>query len=196
MGSAMRRSTGHVRAMARWRSTTRAAQTREQRWSSGLEPRRLLNCQDFKVVRVAGVEPALLAEPDFESGASTNSTTPAQHHGSTRPKARPRLPCDTSGSDDMSAGVLSRLSRPGSAPSLVGGGRPRGVGPRGVRGWTSPSFPPTLPRQRRAPQHRKGHRRGEPPCRITSSRDSWPAAQGRSAASSRRPGAGSSLTVG
>ena len=29
------------------------------------------------MVRVAGVEPALLAEPDFESGASTNSTTPA-----------------------------------------------------------------------------------------------------------------------
>jgi hypothetical protein len=29
------------------------------------------------LVRAAGVEPALLAEPDFESGASTNSTTPA-----------------------------------------------------------------------------------------------------------------------
>ncbi len=29
------------------------------------------------MVRVAGIEPALLAEPDFESGASTNSTTPA-----------------------------------------------------------------------------------------------------------------------
>jgi len=32
---------------------------------------------EMKMVRVAGVEPALLAEPDFESGASTNSTTPA-----------------------------------------------------------------------------------------------------------------------
>ncbi len=30
-----------------------------------------------EVVRVVGVEPTLLAEPDFESGASTNSTTPA-----------------------------------------------------------------------------------------------------------------------
>ncbi len=30
-------------AMAGWRSTTRAAQTREQRWSFGLEPRRLLH---------------------------------------------------------------------------------------------------------------------------------------------------------
>jgi hypothetical protein len=29
-------------------------------------------------VRVAGVEPALLSEQDFESSASTNSTTPAQ----------------------------------------------------------------------------------------------------------------------
>ena len=34
------------------------------------------------VVRAAGVEPALLAEPDFESGASTNSTTPAAVLGS------------------------------------------------------------------------------------------------------------------
>ena len=31
----------------------------------------------IKMVRVVGVEPTLLAEPDFESGASTNSTTPA-----------------------------------------------------------------------------------------------------------------------
>ena len=29
------------------------------------------------MVRVVGLEPTLLAEPDFESGASTNSTTPA-----------------------------------------------------------------------------------------------------------------------
>ena len=32
----------------------------------------------LSVVRVAGVEPALLSELDFESSASTNSTTPAQ----------------------------------------------------------------------------------------------------------------------
>lgn len=31
-----------------------------------------------EMVRVAGVEPALLSELDFESSASTNSTTPAQ----------------------------------------------------------------------------------------------------------------------
>jgi hypothetical protein len=30
------------------------------------------------VVPVAGLEPALLSEQDFESSASTNSTTPAQ----------------------------------------------------------------------------------------------------------------------
>ena len=29
------------------------------------------------LVRVVGLEPTLLSEPDFESGASTNSTTPA-----------------------------------------------------------------------------------------------------------------------
>ena len=29
------------------------------------------------MVRAVGIEPTLLAEPDFESGASTNSTTPA-----------------------------------------------------------------------------------------------------------------------
>jgi hypothetical protein len=35
-----------------------------------------------KVVRAAGVEPALLSEQDFESSASTNSTTPAATTGS------------------------------------------------------------------------------------------------------------------
>jgi hypothetical protein len=30
-----------------------------------------------KVVRAVGIEPTLLSEPDFESGASTSSTTPA-----------------------------------------------------------------------------------------------------------------------
>lgn len=30
-----------------------------------------------KMVRVVGIEPTLLSEPDFESGASTSSTTPA-----------------------------------------------------------------------------------------------------------------------
>jgi hypothetical protein len=30
------------------------------------------------LVRAVGIEPTLLSEPDFESGASTNSTTPAR----------------------------------------------------------------------------------------------------------------------
>lgn len=30
-----------------------------------------------KMVRAVGLEPTLLAEPNFESGASTSSTTPA-----------------------------------------------------------------------------------------------------------------------
>jgi hypothetical protein len=30
------------------------------------------------VVRAVGLEPTLLAEPDFESGASTSFTTPAR----------------------------------------------------------------------------------------------------------------------
>jgi hypothetical protein len=29
------------------------------------------------MVRAVGIEPTLLSEPDFESGASTSSTTPA-----------------------------------------------------------------------------------------------------------------------
>ena len=37
-----------------------------------------------EMVRAVGVEPTLLAEPDFESGASTNSTTPARSHGCRR----------------------------------------------------------------------------------------------------------------
>ncbi len=31
------------------------------------------------MVRVVGLEPTLLSEPDFESGASTSSTTPAYY---------------------------------------------------------------------------------------------------------------------
>lgn len=37
------------------------------------------------MVRAAGVEPALLSELDFESSASTNSTTPAEDN------CRPRV---------------------------------------------------------------------------------------------------------
>ena len=33
-----------------------------------------------RVVRAVGLEPTILAEPDFESGASTNFTTPADVH--------------------------------------------------------------------------------------------------------------------
>jgi hypothetical protein len=33
------------------------------------------------VVRAVGLEPTLLAEPDFESGASTSFTTPARPSG-------------------------------------------------------------------------------------------------------------------
>ena len=36
-----------------------------------------------EMVRVVGIEPTLLSEPDFESGASTNSTTPAFAAGRT-----------------------------------------------------------------------------------------------------------------
>ena len=34
-----------------------------------------------EMVRAVGIEPTLLAEPDFESGASTSSTTPANQTG-------------------------------------------------------------------------------------------------------------------
>ena len=39
-----------------------------------------------KVVRAVGLEPTLLSEPDFESGASTNSTTPAMPDRSDHPE--------------------------------------------------------------------------------------------------------------
>jgi hypothetical protein len=46
-----------------------------------------------RMVRAVGIEPTLLAEPDFESGASTNSTTPAcqpgVHDGRRSTKRRP-----------------------------------------------------------------------------------------------------------
>ena len=42
------------------------------RWRKWIKPRGL--------VRAVGIEPTLLAERDFESRASTNSTTPALRH--------------------------------------------------------------------------------------------------------------------
>jgi hypothetical protein len=45
-----------------------AAEGPPQRWFSPLRV----------MVRAVGIEPTLLSEPDFESGASTSSTTPAR----------------------------------------------------------------------------------------------------------------------
>ena len=47
----------------------------ESRIRSELSDRRF--ALRLKVVRVVGIEPTLLSEPDFESGASTSFTTPA-----------------------------------------------------------------------------------------------------------------------
>lgn len=69
-----------------------------------------------RVVRVAGVEPALLSELDFESSASTNSTTPAQVQRGLIYKAKARVstdvmshrhPCD-----------LTRNRQRGGAPDI------------------------------------------------------------------------------
>src|ERR1700674_4974867 len=42
---------------------------------------------DGRMVPLAGIEPALLAELDFESSASTNSATGASHDDPLRPNA-------------------------------------------------------------------------------------------------------------
>jgi site-specific DNA recombinase len=50
-----------------------------------------LDCEDSEeseMVPQAGLEPALLSEQDFESSASTNSTTGAQLHGTNPTKRR------------------------------------------------------------------------------------------------------------
>jgi hypothetical protein len=48
----------------------------------------------LKMVPLAGIEPALLAELDFESSASTNSATGAYR---TRPSAKVAKPAEYSG---------------------------------------------------------------------------------------------------
>jgi hypothetical protein len=45
---------------------------------------RFTETRNNDLVRAVGVEPTLLSEPDFESGASTNSTTPALRLGEGR----------------------------------------------------------------------------------------------------------------
>ncbi len=64
-------------------------------------------------MRVVGVEPTLLSEPDFESGASTNSTTPAQ--------ARPgRSPLETPAHIRDSQGAVNAKTPPSSGYSAGG----------------------------------------------------------------------------
>ena len=48
-----------------------------QRAGGHLDWTLLDNYPPKELVRVVGIEPTLLAEPDFESGASTSFTTPA-----------------------------------------------------------------------------------------------------------------------
>ena len=47
----------------------------------------------IEVVRAVGIEPTLLAEPDFESGASTSSTTPASEAVIAHPRRRRKGVC-------------------------------------------------------------------------------------------------------
>ena len=62
----------------------------------------------YLVVRAVGIEPTLLSEPDFESGASTSSTTPASGH-----LAMPRLVAYFQPSVEPS---IRRLRRPSTDP--------------------------------------------------------------------------------
>lgn len=58
-----------------------------------------------KMVRAVGIEPTLLSEPDFESGASTSFTTPACM--AARAKWQNQLPA----SRQKSAGVHDKATR-------------------------------------------------------------------------------------
>ena len=80
--------------LTRWRLPRAARPTRRVRLLiSGVR-----RTDDSKMVRAVGIEPTLLSEPDFESGASTSSATPAtdapgrvgMNRGRTSVKARPR----------------------------------------------------------------------------------------------------------
>ena len=66
------------------------------------------NSGDLFVVRAVGIEPTLLAEPDFESGASTSSTTPAGMRFS------PAAPCHTRRASSRKTRLVRRKVRPSS----------------------------------------------------------------------------------
>ena len=76
-----------------------------------------------EMVRAVGIEPTLLSEPDFESGASTSSATPAtdapetrqENRGRTIAKARPRQSGDVCEATAESA--LRYRRRPCRLPS-------------------------------------------------------------------------------
>ena len=50
------------------------------KWAKEFEPSipTLVRLEERTMVRAVGIEPTLLSEPDFESGASTSFTTPAK----------------------------------------------------------------------------------------------------------------------
>jgi len=112
----------------------------------------------------------------------------------------PRTSCRSNrGRDDVRSGRIATAfefdQSCRSGPDRFVRGGTGEVGP-GEQGLDLPVVSSDTPSTATSPATRKGHRRGEPPCRTTSSRDLWPAARGRSAASSKQPRAGSSPTVG
>lgn len=74
---------GALAALGVWRKLARLEKSRRNQYHSSIAKGAAVKWGPLaksltpKVVRAAGVEPALLSELDFESSASTNSTTPA-----------------------------------------------------------------------------------------------------------------------
>ena len=110
------------------------------------------------LVPLAGIEPALLAELDFESSASTNSATGAFHDISR--KAEVAKPAEYSGRALPVNPRVSELTRSQMAVAeRLGPGRTRGSSPRcsgrGNRFHRASDLPKTLQCDRASPRQRQ-----------------------------------------
>ena len=80
----------------------------------------------MSVVRVVGLEPTLLAEPDFESGASTNSTTPARpiRAADRRRRSMPQMAAQSPAVTDPLIALCTRSRDCGSSAAALYGPPP------------------------------------------------------------------------
>ena len=138
----------------------------------------------LRMVRAVGLEPTLLSEPDFESGASTSFTTPARHEASWR-----SLSPMTAGARFFAAPPPCRFENATSGASCNDGAA-HAPCDGGIRAWRRPSRPsPSCLRTHTLPYDGRSYRRSSSTVRpLASARRATSRAQPRAPDDARHAG--------